>query len=145
VTACTWPRSGATSFGEDTKIVTLRTAVSGMTELHKRERDQLGYYTALSIQDERIADEFRAIEQADGGSGDADTSNSGPTWSASEANLREHAVRLRKRRGRYCLRRSCEGYDKASSSNQPDHSYPPLKDRSLYLQDNSATTVVNTS
>jgi hypothetical protein len=68
---------------------------------------------------------------ADGGSGDTDTTNSGPTWAACEANLREHAVRLRKRRGRYCLRRSCEGYDKASSSNQPDHSYPPLKDRSV--------------
>jgi len=68
---------------------------------------------------------------ADGRSGHADTTNSGPTWAACEANLREHAVRLRKRRGRYCLRRSCEGYDKASSSNQPDHSYPPLKDRSV--------------
>jgi hypothetical protein len=65
---------------------------------------------------------------ADGGSGDADTGNPGPTWTASEANLCEHAVRLRKRRGRYCLRRSCEGYDKASSSNQPDHSYPPFKE-----------------
>jgi hypothetical protein len=65
---------------------------------------------------------------ADGGSGDADTSNSGPTWAASEANLRDHAVRLRKRRGRYCLRRSCEGYDQAGSSNQPDHSYPPFKE-----------------
>ena len=64
---------------------------------------------------------------ADGGFGDADASNSGPTRAAPEANLRDHAVRLRKRRGRYCLRRSCEGYDKASSSNQPDHSYPPFK------------------
>jgi hypothetical protein len=26
--------------------------------------------------------------------------------------LRDHAVRLRNRRRRYCLRRSCEGYDK---------------------------------
>src|SRR5260370_32771420 len=60
---------------------------------------------------------------ADGGSGDADTSNSGSTWTASEANLRDHAVRLSKRRGRYCLRRSREGYDPAGSSNQPDHSY----------------------
>ena len=32
---CTRPRSGATSFGEDTKIVTLRTGVSDMAELHK--------------------------------------------------------------------------------------------------------------
>jgi len=36
---------------------------------------------------------------ADGGSGDADPSNTGPTWAASEANLRDHAVGLRKRRG----------------------------------------------
>ena len=34
VTACTRPRSGATSFGEDTKIVTLRTLVPDM-ELHR--------------------------------------------------------------------------------------------------------------
>ena len=69
---------------------------------------------------------------ADGGSGDADTRNSGPTWAASEANLRDHAVRLRKRRGRYCLRRSCEGYDKASSSNQPDHFLSSLLYRGLF-------------
>jgi len=37
VTACTRPRSAATSFGEDTKIVTLRTRVSGMAELHHKE------------------------------------------------------------------------------------------------------------
>ena len=37
------------------------------------------------------------------------------------ADLRDHAVRLRNRRGRHCLRRSCDGQDKASSSNQPDH------------------------
>jgi hypothetical protein len=43
---------------------------------------------------------------ADGGSGDADTSNSGPTWSASEANLRDHAVRQRKRQARSNNRRS---------------------------------------
>jgi len=29
---------------------------------------------------------------ADSGSGYADTSNSGPTWAAAEANLRDHAV-----------------------------------------------------
>ena len=73
-----------------------------------------------------IAPAVRSTGMADGGSGDADTSNTGPTWAASEANLRDHAVRLRKRRRRYCLRRSCYGYDKASSSNQPDHSYPPF-------------------
>ena len=43
---------------------------------------------------------------ADGGSGDADTSNSGPTWSASEANLRDHAVRQRKRQARSNNRRN---------------------------------------
>jgi hypothetical protein len=68
---------------------------------------------------------------ANGSSGDTDTSNSGPTWAAPEANLREYAVRLSKRDRRYCLRRSCEGYGKASSSNQPDHCYPPLKDSDL--------------
>jgi hypothetical protein len=40
VAACTRQRSGATSFGEDTKIVTLRTGASGMAELHREE--QLG-------------------------------------------------------------------------------------------------------
>src|SRR5262245_21862060 len=45
----------------------------------------------------------------DGGSGDADTINSGPKWAASQANLRDHAIRLRERRWRYCLRRSCDG------------------------------------
>jgi len=68
---------------------------------------------------------------ADGGSGYADTSNSGPTRAAPEAYLREHAVRLSKRRGRYCLCRSYKGYGKASSSNQPDHSNPPWRIRSL--------------
>jgi AraC-like DNA-binding protein len=62
----------------------------------------------------------------DGGSGHAVASHQCPTWAASEANLRDHAVRLRNRRRRYCLRRSCYGYDKASSGNQPDHSYPPF-------------------
>jgi len=45
----------------------------------------------------------------DGASGYADAINSGPKWAASQANLRDHAVRLRDRRGRYCLRRSCDG------------------------------------
>jgi hypothetical protein len=40
---------------------------------------------------------------SDGGSGHADTINSGPTWAAPQANLRDHAVRLRNRRWRYCL------------------------------------------
>jgi hypothetical protein len=57
----------------------------------------------------------------DGGSGHAVASDQCPTWAASEANLRDHALRLRNRRRRYCLRRSCDGYDEASSSNQPNH------------------------
>jgi hypothetical protein len=68
---------------------------------------------------------------ANGNSSDTDTSNSGPARAASEANLREHGVRLSKRGRRYCLRRSCEGYGKANSSNQPDHGDPPLKESDL--------------
>jgi predicted dithiol-disulfide oxidoreductase (DUF899 family) len=56
----------------------------------------------------------------DGGSGHAAASDQCPTWAASEANFRDHLVRLRNWRRRYCLRRSYDGYDKASSSNQPD-------------------------
>src|SRR6516165_8298495 len=63
---------------------------------------------------------------ADGGSGHADALNSGPTWAAPQANLHDHVVRLSKWRWCYCLRRRHDGYDKASSSNQPDHSSPPL-------------------
>jgi len=68
----------------------------------------------------------------DGGSGHAVASDQCPTWAASEANLRDHAVRLRNRRRRYCLRRSCDGYDKASSSNQPDHFLSSLLYRGLF-------------
>jgi hypothetical protein len=42
------------------------------------------------------------------------------------SDLRDHAVRLRKRRERHCLRRCCDGNGEASNSNQPDHSSPPL-------------------
>jgi hypothetical protein len=45
---------------------------------------------------------------SDGGSCHANTLNSGPTWAASQPNLRDHAVRLSKRRGRHCLRGSCD-------------------------------------
>ena len=44
----------------------------------------------------------------DGGSCYANTLNSGPTWAASQANLRDHAVRLSKRCWRHCVRRSCD-------------------------------------
>src|SRR4029077_18278455 len=46
-----------------------------------------------------VAPAVSSTGMADGGSGDADTSNTGPTWAASEANLRDRAVRLKKRRG----------------------------------------------
>jgi hypothetical protein len=68
----------------------------------------------------------------DGGSGHAVASDQCPTWPASEANLRDHAVRLRNRRRRYCLRRSCYGYDKASGSNQPDHFLSSILYRGLF-------------
>ncbi len=67
-----------------------------------------------------------SASMTDGGSGHAAASDHCPTRAASEANLCDHAIRLRNRHRRYCLRRSCYGYDKASSSNQPDHSYPPF-------------------
>jgi hypothetical protein len=43
------------------------------------------------------------------GSGHADTINSCPTRSASRSDLRDHAVRMMKRRGRHGLRRRCDG------------------------------------
>src|SRR5215469_11703444 len=63
---------------------------------------------------------------ADGGSGHAVATDHCPTCAAAEANLCDDAVRLRNRRGRHCLRRSCDGQGKASNSNQSDHSSPPL-------------------
>src|SRR4029077_15483257 len=56
-----------------------------------------------------VASADHSAGMTDGGSGHADTTNSGPTWAASQANLRDHAVRLRERRRRYCLCRSCDG------------------------------------
>jgi hypothetical protein len=44
-----------------------------------------------------------------GGSSHADTINSYPTSAACFANLRDHVVRLMKRRECYCLRRRCDG------------------------------------
>ena len=69
---------------------------------------------------------FRAAGLADGGSGHADTVNHCPTKAAADSDLRDHAVRLRKRRERHCLRRCCDGNGEASNSNQSDHSAPPL-------------------
>jgi hypothetical protein len=50
-----------------------------------------------------------SASMTNGAPGHADTINSGPKWAASQANLRDHAVRLRNWRRHYCLRRSCEG------------------------------------
>ena len=63
---------------------------------------------------------------ADGGSGHAAASDHGPTRAATGGYLRDHAVRLRNWGGRHCLRRSCDDQSKASNSNQPNHSAPPL-------------------
>jgi hypothetical protein len=63
---------------------------------------------------------------ADGGSGHADTINSGPTCAAGGSDLRDHAVRLRDRRWCYCLRRSCDGQGEASNSKHPEHCFPPV-------------------
>ena len=61
-----------------------------------------------------IAPTVSPTGMANGGSSYTDTRNSGPARAASEANLRDHGVRLSKRGRRYCLRRRCEGYGKAS-------------------------------
>ena len=59
---------------------------------------------------------------ADGGSGHADTINSYPTRAACIADLRDHAVRLMKRRGRHGLCGCCDGQNKCNSD-QPDHCF----------------------
>jgi hypothetical protein len=87
---------------------------------HSAPRD-VGRCQFLSV----VAPADGSTGMTDSGSGHAVASDHCPTWAASEANLRD-TVRLRNRRRRYCLRRSCDGYDKANSSNQPDHSYPPF-------------------
>src|SRR5262249_48617539 len=74
-----------------------------------------------------VASAGHSAGMTDGGSGHADTTNSGPTRAASQANLRDHVVvRLRNWRcWHHCLRRRCEGQE-ASNSYQLDHSSPPL-------------------
>ena len=57
-----------------------------------------------------------------GGSGHADTINTYPTCAACFADLRDHAVRLMKRRGRHGLRRCCDGQCK-DNGYEPDHSF----------------------
>jgi hypothetical protein len=60
---------------------------------------------------------------SNGGSCHAAASDQGPTWTASETNLRRHSIRL-KWRERHGLRRRCEGQRKCNSG-QPDHSSLP--------------------
>ena len=62
-----------------------------------------------------------SADMASGGSCHADTINSYPTHPASFADLRDHAVRLMKRRGRHGLRRRCDAQAKCSNSDQPEH------------------------
>ena len=57
-----------------------------------------------------------------GGSGHADTINSDPTRAACFADLRDHAVRLMKRRGRHGMRRCHDGECK-DNGYEPDHSF----------------------
>ena len=59
---------------------------------------------------------------ADGGSGHADTINSYPTRAACFADLRDHAVRLMKRRERYGLC-GCSDAQSKCNSNQPNHCF----------------------
>ena len=58
---------------------------------------------------------------ADGGSGHADAINSCPKGTTPKGDLRDHAVRLRKRRGRHSLSRRCGGKGNSSNSDQSDH------------------------
>jgi hypothetical protein len=50
-----------------------------------------------------------SAHMADGGPGDADTTNSCPTRAAAIGDLRDHSVRLTNRCGCHCLRRCCDG------------------------------------
>ena len=68
-----------------------------------------------------------AADVAAGSSGHADTMNSDPTRATCHTDLREHAVRLMKGRGRHGLRRRCDGEGKGSNSDQPDHCFLPYE------------------
>jgi hypothetical protein len=63
----------------------------------------------LSMIPARCVCEIDTADMADGGSGRADTINSYPTRAACGADLRDHAVRLMKWRGRHGLRGRCDG------------------------------------
>ena len=62
-----------------------------------------------------------SADMALGGSGHADTINPYPTCTACFADLRDHAVRLMKRRDRHGLRRCCDG--QKDNADEPDHPY----------------------
>ena len=67
---------------------------------------------------------------AHGGSGLADTVNHHPARAAAHTGLRDHVIRLSKRRWHRCLRRCRDGQRKASSSINLNSS-PPFVDVSL--------------
>ena len=71
----------------------------------------------------RTPTDFSA-DMALGGSGHADTINSYPTRAACFADLRDHGVRLMKRRERHGLSRGCDGQGKGDSD-QSDHCFLP--------------------
>jgi hypothetical protein len=58
--------------------------------------------------------------------GDADATNARPTRTASKGDLRDHAARLMDWCGCHGVRRCCDGQDKASNSDQPDHCFLPV-------------------
>ena len=62
-----------------------------------------------------------AADVAAGGCSYAGTINLVHTGTTCFADLRDHAVRLIKRRGRHGLRRRCDRQRKGSNSDQPDH------------------------
>jgi hypothetical protein len=77
-----------------------------------------------------------SADMALGGSGHADTIYSYPTRAACFADLRDHAVRLMKRRDRHGLRRCCDGQGKSSNSDQSDHvSLPYVSARFVHRGD----------
>jgi hypothetical protein len=59
-----------------------------------------------------------------GGSTNALTIDHVHTGTACFADLRDHAIRLMKRRGRHCLGGGCDGQSKCNSD-QPDHCHLP--------------------
>jgi len=133
------PEKGANSTpGDRSALCQYRHWASVLPLAQRSGSYDLAYLTLLSVETRR-PDRFRGLAShsagapahgsaglADGGSGHAVATDHCPTYAAAEANLRDHAVRLRNRRGRHCLRRSCDGQGKAGNRNQSDHSSPPF-------------------